>query len=116
MGSPLSIVTYGLGGVAVFGIVSIILQKLASGSKVADAIQLFKHKESQDQAIEKVKTFTKEQEVVNKQLHAAEAASDESKKRVQQIVQKAAVDVQQVLKADSIQKVDDQIDDDWGKL
>lgn len=111
-----SIITYGLGGVAVFGILAIILQKLASGSKVKDALKAFKKKEKQKQLKETVKTLSKEQEVINQQLQVAETSSEESKKKVQKIVQKAAVQVQRILQEEKIQVIDDEIEEGWSKL
>lgn len=114
--TPTNIVTYGLGGVAVFGILTMLLNKLATGSKVSDALKMFKKEEKQKELAEKVKTLAKEQEVVVKQLKAAELASEDSKNKVQQIIRKAAVEAQRVLKEDSLQEIDSQIDEDWNKL
>lgn len=116
MSSPMNIVTYGLGGVAVFGLVSIILQKLASGGGIKDALKKFKRAEKQKELSEDIKSLSDEQQVVVKQLKASEAASEESKQRIQAVVKKTAVEVQKILKEDRIKDIDDTIQEDWSKL
>ena len=113
---PSSILTYGLGGVAVFGILAIVLQKLASGSSIKDAIEKFKKKEKQEALASAVEDLSKEQQVIVKQLKASEAVSEESKKKIEAIVKKTAVEVQALLKVDTIQQLDDEIQKDWEDL
>jgi galactokinase/mevalonate kinase-like predicted kinase len=111
-----NIVTYGLGSIAVFGALSIITQKLAGGGKVKNLLKSFKRDERQKQLEKNIKTLTAEQEVISKQLSAAEVASEETKEKIQAIFRKSAVEAQKILKADTIQEIDEQIEEDWEKL
>jgi galactokinase/mevalonate kinase-like predicted kinase len=74
------------------------------------------HKTKQQVLKEDLEEVTKEQEVIAKQLKQAEQASEESKQKVKTIARKAAVEMNKVLKEDSIAKIDAQIDSDWDDL
>ena len=65
---------------------------------------------------EKIIKITKKQEVIAKQIEVAEKASDESKKKVDKILKKAAVEVNQILKEDNLAKIDQTIEDEWEDL
>jgi flagellar biosynthesis component FlhA len=108
------IVTFGLGGVALFGGLWLLIQKLTSG-KSSDKRSVV-HKIKQAVTQKKIEEVTKEQEVIVKQLKQAEQASEDSKEKIKKIVRKAAVEMNTILKEDSIAKIDDNIDDDWEKL
>lgn len=108
------IVTFGLGGVALFGGLWLLIQKLTSG-KSSDKTNVV-HKIKQAVTQKKIETVTKEQEIITKQLKQAEQASEESKEKIKTIVRKAAVEMNNVLKQDVISKIDDNIDADWEKL
>jgi len=75
----------GLGGVGIVGVLAIFLPKLLGRSKKSKLLDQFKKDEKQ------------------KRLQ------DEIKKKLQ----KAAVEIQETLKEDSLSAIDDQIDSDW---
>jgi len=107
------IAVYGLGGVALFSGVMIFIQKFINKKPKEKEIA---HAAKQEVLQENVEKVTKEQEVIQKQLKQAEQASEESKQKIQIIARKAAVEMNKVLKEDSIAKIDDQIDSDWNNL
>jgi galactokinase/mevalonate kinase-like predicted kinase len=104
---------YGLGGVALFSGVMLLVQKFMNKKSEEKEIS---HEAVEQNIEEKIKEISKEQEVIQKQLKQAETASTESKEKIKKIAQKAAVDINKVLKEDSIAKIDEQIDSDWDKL
>ncbi len=110
------IITYGLGGVAVFGILTVVIQKIAGSSDIKSAIDSFKKGEKQKKLEESIEKFSKEERVILRQLKVSEYASAEAKTKIQEIVRKAAVEVQGVLKKDTIKEIDDEIEEDWSKL
>ena len=50
------------------------------------------------------------------QIEASEHASEETKTKIKEKLQKAAVEIQETLKEDNLSAIDSQIDEDWGKL
>lgn len=113
---PANIALYGLGGVAVFGGIFLIIQKFLSrdpGKKLKDLLR----KEKKQAVLEHdIKNITKEQQVIAAQVVAAEYASEETKKKIQDKLKKAAVEIQETLKQDGFAAIDDQIDEDWKNL
>lgn len=65
---------------------------------------------------EKIKKLTRKQEVIARQVKMAEGSSEESKKKVDQILKKAVKDVNRVLKEDNLEKIDQTINDEWEDL
>lgn len=107
------IAVFGLGGVALFGGIMLFIQKFMNKKiKVREIV----HETKQQVLKEDLEKVTKEQEVIAKQLKQAEVASEESKEKIKKIARKAAVDMNKVLKEDSIAKISDQIDSDWEDL
>lgn len=110
---PGKIAIFGLGGVALFGGVMLFIQRFM-GKK--SEVREIAHAAKQEVLTENIEKVTKEQEVIQKQLKQAEEASVESKEKIKKIARKAAVEMNKVLKEDSIAKIDDQIDSDWEDL
>lgn len=110
---PGKIAIFGLGGVALFGGVMMFIQKFMGKRSEKREIA---HNAVQEKIQQDIKKVTKEQEVIQKQLVQAEEASVESKEKIKKIARKAAVEMNKVLKEDSIAKIDDQIDSDWESL
>lgn len=110
---PGKIAFFGLGGVALFGGVMLFIQKFMGKKSEAREIA---HTAVQKHIQTKVEKVTKEQEVIEKQLKQAEVATEESKEKIKVIARKAAVEMNKVLKEDSIAKISDQIDSDWEDL
>lgn len=107
------IIAFGLGGTAVFSGALLLIHKwLGRKSAQKEA----EHKVSQAVTEEKINEATEEQKVITKKLQQAETASEESKKKVKDIARKAAIQMHNILKQDSIAKIDDEIGSDWGNL
>ena len=106
----------GLGGVGVVGALFIFLPKLFGRSKKDKILDIFKKDEKQKRLQDEVKEITKEQKVIVAQIQASENASKETKEKIKKKLQKAAVEIQETLKEDSLSAIDTQIDDDWGKM
>lgn len=109
-------VLYGLGGVAVVGALAIFLPKLMGRSKKSKLLDQFKKDAKQEKLQTEVKEITKEQKVIAAQVEASEHASEETKKVIQEKLQKAAVEIQETLKKDNLAAIDAQIDEDWEGL
>ena len=112
---PTKIAVFGLGTVGIVSLVMMLVQKFLKKSK-ADIERETKHVVKQEQTEEKIKTITKEQEVLAKQVEVAESAAEDSKKKVKEIMKKASQEITETLKQDSIVKIDQQIEDDWSDL
>lgn len=106
----------GLGTVGVFGVIMLLLQKFVLKSGKQKDIEVAKHKGKQEQIQDQIGEITKEQEVLDKQIKMSEQASEESQEKVKIIAQKAAVQMNTILKEDSIAKIDSVIDDGWEDL
>ena len=106
----------GLGGVAVVGVLAIFLPKLFGRSKKGKLLDQFKKDAKQKELQNEVKEITKEQKVIAAQIEASEHASEETKTKIKEKLQKAAVEIQETLKEDNLSAIDSQIDEDWGKL
>ena len=113
IGGPAKIAVFGLGGAAIFGGAMLLFRRFTEKGGITRAAL---HKAFQSKKQEEIKEVTKKQEVLNKQLEMAEQASEDSKKRINEIAKKAAVEINQVLKEDSIAKIDEEIDKDWDDL
>jgi galactokinase/mevalonate kinase-like predicted kinase len=85
-------------------------------SKKSKLLDQFKKDEKQKQLQEEVINITKEQKVIAAQLKASEHASEETKTKIKEKLQKAAVEIQETLKKDNLAAIDEQIDEDWGRL
>lgn len=109
-------VLYGLGGVAVVGALAIFLPKLLGRSKKSKLLDEFKKNAKQEKLQAEVKEITKEQKVLEAQIKASEHASEETKTEIKKKLQKAAVEIQETLKKDNLAAIDDEIDEDWGKM
>lgn len=105
---------FGLGGVALFGGIWLLIQKFVHG-KSSDKKSIV-HKIKQAVLKEDLDNVTKEQKVITKQLKEAEKASEESKEKIKTIARKAAVEMNKVLKQESIAEIDNNIEEEWGKL
>lgn len=103
----------GLAGVGGIGALFLFLPKLLGRSKKRKILDEFKKDEKQKRLQDEVKVITKEQKVIAKQIEASEHASAETKEKIKKKLQKAAVEIQETLKEDSLSAIDDQIDDDW---
>jgi hypothetical protein len=103
----------GLGGVGLIGALFIFLPKLLGRSKKSKILDQFKKDEKQKRLQDEVIVITKEQKVIAAQVVAAEHASEETKVKIKKKLQKAAVEIQETLKQDSISAIDLQIDEDW---
>jgi len=106
----------GLGTVGVVGALALFLPKLMGKSKKSKILDQFKKNEKQKQLQTEVKEITKEQKVIAAQIEASEHASEETKTKIKEKLQKAAVEIQETLKEDNLAAIDDQIEEDWGKL
>ena len=106
----------GLGVAGVVGALAIFLPKLMGRSKKSKILDQFKKGEKQKQLQAEVKEITKEQEVIAAQIEASEHASEETKTKIKEKLQKAAVEIQATLKEDNLAAIDSQIDEDWKDL
>lgn len=107
------IAIYGLGGVALFSGIMMLIQKFMGKKSETRKIA---HTTKQEILKEDLEKISKEQEVIQKQLKQAEVASEESKEKIKVIARKAAVEMNKILKEDTIARIDDQIDSDWENL
>lgn len=106
-------ILYGLGAVGLIGAAALFLPKLFGRSKKNKLLDQFKKDEKQKQLQDEVKVITKEQQVIAAQIEASEHASEETKKKIKEKLQKAAVEIQETLKEDNLAAIDEQIDSDW---
>jgi gas vesicle protein len=106
-------ILYGLGAVGIVGALALFLPKLFGRSNKSKILDTFKKDEKQKKLQDEVKNITKEQQVIAKQIEASEHASAETKEKIKKKLQKAAVEIQETLKQDSLSAIDEQIDDDW---
>ena len=111
-----NIVFYGLGAVALAGGLALFLPKILGGSSKKKLLDMFKRKQKEKELQEEIKNITKEQQVIATQLKASENASEETKEVIKKKLQVAAVEIQKALKEDNLSVIDDQIDEDWGKI
>ena len=109
-------VLYGLGAVGIVGALAIFLPKLMGRSKKSKLLDEFKKNAKQEKLQAEVKEITKEQKVLQAQINASEHASEETKTEIKKKLQKAAVEIQETLKKDNLAAIDDEIDEDWGKM
>ena len=103
----------GLGGVGIVGAIFIFLPKIFGRSSAEKLLDNFKKDEKDKKLQDEVKKISKEEQVLAAQIKASENASEETKQKIKKKLQKAAVEIQQTLKEDSIAAIDDQIDEDW---
>ena len=113
---PWGIAVFGLGGVAIAGFAALILPKLLGRSKKDKLLDMFKKDELQKKLQDETKEISKEQQVLAAQIKASENASEETKAKVKQKLQKAVVEIQKTLKEDNLAAIDSQIDADWEGL
>jgi len=109
-------ILYGLGAVGIVGALAIFLPKLMGRSKKSKLLDTFKKDAKQEKLQAEVKEITKEQKVIAAQIEASEHASEETKIKIKEKLQKAAVEIQETLKQDNLAAIDDQIDEDWKDL
>lgn len=109
-------ILFGLGGVAVIGALALFLPKLMGRSKKSKLLDQFKKDAEQEKLQTEVKEITKEQQVIAAQIKASEHASEETKAKVKEKLQKAAVEIQETLKKDNLAAIDAQIDEGWKGL
>jgi len=109
-------ILYGVGAVGLVGALALFLPKLLGKSKKTKILDKFKKDKKQKELQEEVVNITKEQKVIAEQLKASEHASEETKEVIKKKLQKAATEIQETLKQDSLSAIDDQIDEDWGKM
>ena len=109
-------ILYGLGAVGIAGALAIFLPKLLGRSKKSKILDTFKKDELQKKLQDEVVEISKEQQVIAAQIKASEHASEETKAKVKEKLQKAAIEIQATLKEDNLSAIDYQIDQDWGKL
>jgi len=109
-------ILYGLGAVGVVGALAIFLPKLMGRSKKSKLLDTFKKDAKQEKLQAEVKEITKEQKVIAAQIEASEYASEATKVKIKEKLQKAAVEIQETLKQDNLAAIDDQIDEDWKDL
>ena len=106
-------ILYGVGAVGVVGALAIFLPKLLGRSKKGKLLDQFKKDAKQKELQDEVENITKEQQVIAAQIKASENASEEAKQKTKEKLQKAAVEIQEILKEDNLSAIDDQIDEDW---
>jgi hypothetical protein len=109
-------ILFGVGGVALVGVLAIFLPKLMGKSKKTKLLDQFKKDAKQEKLQTEVKEITKEQKIIVAQIEAAEHASEATKVKIKEKLQKAAVEIQATLKEDNLVAIDDQIDEDWKDL
>ena len=64
----------------------------------------------------KIDNINKKEEVIIRQIKLSEKASDESKKKINEITKKAVIEINNVLKEDSISVIDSIIEEDWDDI
>lgn len=111
-----NIALYGLGGVAAFGGIFFIIQKFLSRDPSKKLKDLLRKEKKQAVLEHNIKTITKEQQIIAAQVKAAEYASEETKKKIQDKLKKVAGEIRETLKQDSFAAIDDQIEEDWKDL
>ena len=109
-------ILYGVGAVGLVGVLVIFLPKLLGRSKKSKLLDMFKKDQKQKELQAEVVEITKEQKVIADQLKVSEHASEETKEVIKKKLQKAAIEIQEVLKQDNLSAIDDQIDEDWKGL
>ena len=116
MGPVGNILTYGLGSVAIFGGISILFNKFIGSDSKKAFLEKFKKDEKQKELQENIEHIDKEQQVIASQVRITEKSAAETQVKVKNILRKAAVEIQETLKQDSISEIDKQIDEDWKNL
>lgn len=106
-------ILYAVGGVGIVGALAIFLPKLLGKSKKSKLLDQFKKDAKQEKLQTEIKEITKEQKVIAAQIEASEHASEETKVKIKEKLQKAAVEIQATLKEDNLAAIDEQIDEDW---
>ena len=109
-------ILYGVGAVGLVGALALFLPKLLGKSKKTKLLDQFKKDAKQEKLQTEIKEVSKEQKIIVAQIEASEHASEETKIKIKEKLQKAAVEIQATLKEDSIAAIDDQIDEDWKDL
>jgi uncharacterized membrane protein YhiD involved in acid resistance len=109
-------ILYGVGAAGIVGALSILLPKLLGKSNKSKILDQFKKDAKQEKLETEIKEITKEQKVIADQIKASEHASEETKTKIKQKLQKAAVEIQATLKEDNLAAIDDQIDEEWKDL
>lgn len=99
-----------LGGGA-FGLVvtRLFSSKIKIKGSILKAVHELLAKQGQDRA-DKVEEL---QTVVKADIDNKEKVSEQAKEKIKEIQKKAAVEIQEVLKEDKIEKIGKQIEDDW---
>ena len=110
-----STILYGVVAVAGFGIITLIISKFTGSSK-KNLLRVFKKDKKQEELQKEIVNITKEQKVIADQIKASEHASKETRKKITEKLQKAAVEIQETLKKDNLSEIDNQIDEDWKDL
>ena len=100
----------GCGGLAALGIIW--TQVSGRKGKIRDIL----HKITQKASMEKIDVLEKEQSGIEIKIRAKEKVAKESKKRIERIQEKAAEDIEKILKENKISKIHRRIDTQWEDL
>ncbi len=104
---PFNIATYGIGSVAFFGIISIILQKIVGRKPKPPIIQATTQPDTL--------RIDKEQALLTNQIEQAQKGSKETRAKIKTILQTAAKEVQESLNEDSIKTIEN-LDKGWDDI
>jgi len=107
---------FGLGSVALFGGIMLLLKKFIQKDPQQKSIEVAKHEGKQEQLQDQIEDITKEQKILNMQFKMSKNASKESKEKVRKISKKAAIAINNVLKSEKIMHTDKVVDEEWKNL
>ena len=111
----------GFGTLIIIGIVSLIAlffgsKVIGTQNKVNTKVNRKLHKVNQEVAMEEIKELEVKSNQARVDLKRAEEKTETSQNRIEEILNKANVEIPEILKNEDIGKTKQQIDDDWGKL
>jgi uncharacterized protein YfkK (UPF0435 family) len=113
MANPVLIVLgsiVGCGLLAAFG-----MWLTGRGDKKSDLLNLL-HKKSQEEGVKKLEEIEEKQKIVAVNIKEKEELSKEAREKIKKIQIKAAEEITITLQEDSLKKIQDEIDEDWGDL
>ena len=111
-----NIMFLGLGSVALFGGVSMLMSKFVSFKKGRLSILEEQHEQMTNDTIEQINTATAKQNELNKTVQQTEEIAQEKREKVKQIIDNANKQIKDTLNETDLKKLDKQIQHDWSEL
>lgn len=111
-----SIMFSGLGLVALFGGISVLMTKFVSFKNGQLDIIKKDHEQNIKETTEKIKETTAKQQELMKKVQQNEALSEEKKQKIDKIITDANQQIKETLGETDLNKINNEIQNDWSEL